>query len=44
MIPIIILASEETWNLVQNDFKADPHQPIRVKGIDRELNTFWLKR
>ncbi|MBF0280902.1 MAG: response regulator [SAR324 cluster bacterium] len=34
--------SEETYNLVKDEVSCEPHGNIRVKGIDRDISTYWV--
>ena len=38
-----IVLSYETWALVQDEFQAEEHAPIKAKGIAREIRCFALK-
>ena len=37
-----ILISDETFQHIQSKIPCEPRGPIRVKGIDREISTYWV--
>jgi len=37
-----ILISESTYQLIKDNIKCEEREPIRVKGIEREIKTFWV--
>lgn len=39
-----ILISESTYQLVKNEVVCGPHGTIQVKGLERSLMTYWVKR
>jgi adenylate cyclase len=41
--PNKILISENAQELIKDDFSTVPNKLIRVKGIDRDIQSFWLE-
>ena len=36
-----ILISENTYKLIKDHIRCEPREAIRVKGIDRDIMTYW---
>ncbi len=39
-----ILVAESTYELIKEQVECQPRGPILVKGIEHEINTFWVER
>ena len=38
-----VLISERTYELISEEVNCQPRGPILVKGIEREINTYWVE-